>query len=205
MIESNFENQTYNTLNISDLDDHNKENSLRNVVKENEYYTPDNLSKFETVSKDSFSLMHVNIRSLNKNFEELKLLLLKVNFQFKIICVTETWCHSEDINNFQIPNYIVIHQVRKNKNVGGGVCIYIHKSLRFKQLEKLNVNTSDVESITIEILSNYGKNVLVNTCYRPPSGDVNVFKKHIKSLLHNNYTKNKIIYTVGDFNVNILE
>ena len=136
------------------MNNHSIENNLKNVIKENEYYPPNNfLSKFENISKNSFSVMHINIRSLKKNFEELKLLLFEMKFQFKIICVTETWCHIEDIKNFQLPNYTAIHQVRNSKNVGGGVCIYIHNSLMIKQLEKLNTNTPDIESITIEILS----------------------------------------------------
>ena len=46
---------------------------------------------------------------------------------------------------------------------------------------------------------------MINTCYRPPSGDVSVFRKCVKSLLHNNYTKDKLVYTVGDFNINVLD
>ena len=34
----------------------------------------------------SFSVLHLNIRSLNKNFESLKNLLVELNLYFKIIC-----------------------------------------------------------------------------------------------------------------------
>ena len=35
------------------------------------------------------------MRSLKENFEKLKLLLSKINFSFKVICLTETWCEDE--------------------------------------------------------------------------------------------------------------
>ena len=44
-----------------------------------------------SVSENDFSLLNINIRSLSKNFENLKNLLNDLCFSFKIICVTETW------------------------------------------------------------------------------------------------------------------
>ena len=49
--------------------------------------------------KDSFSAMHVNIRSLNKNFENLKTLLSNFSHEFSMICLSESWCKDESIKN----------------------------------------------------------------------------------------------------------
>ena len=45
---------------------------------------------FETTQRENLSLFHLNIRSLNTNFDDLKNLLQESNFSFNIICLTET-------------------------------------------------------------------------------------------------------------------
>ena len=74
----------------------------------------------------SFSILYLNIRSLNENFESPANLLVEINLCFKVICVTESWC-SDDLhtnNKHQLPNYAGIHQIRKN---GKTITIFIHK------------------------------------------------------------------------------
>ena len=66
-----------------------------------------------------FSVLHLNIRSLNKNFESLNNLLVEINFCFKVICITESWS-SDDLhtnNRYQLPQYVSIYQVRMSKQV----------------------------------------------------------------------------------------
>ena len=79
----------------------------------------------------SSSILHLNNRGLNKDFESLKNLLVEINFCFKVICITESWC-SDDThtnNRYQLTNYVSIHQSRKNGKTGGGITIFIHKEL----------------------------------------------------------------------------
>ena len=42
-------------------------------------------------SLDQFSVLHLNIRSIRKNFENFKLFLNSINFTFSVICISETW------------------------------------------------------------------------------------------------------------------
>ena len=59
---------------------------------------------------------------MNKNFDNFELFLHDLNFNFKIICFTETWCRKADLqnSNFEIPGYTVIHQPRADKSQKGG-------------------------------------------------------------------------------------
>ena len=41
-------------------------------------------------SLDQFSILHLNIRSIRKNFENFKLFLNLINFTFSVICLSET-------------------------------------------------------------------------------------------------------------------
>ena len=57
------------------------------------YFAPETLKAMIKENNDiSFSVLHLNIRSLNKNFESLKNLLIEINFCFQVICITESWC-----------------------------------------------------------------------------------------------------------------
>ena len=81
------------------------------------------------VNSLNFSMLNLNIRSISKNFDNFMSLLDNLNFNFKIICLSETWLHSDNAvnSNLEIPGYTGIHQVRKNGN-GGGLAIFIHNS-----------------------------------------------------------------------------
>ena len=61
--------------------------------------------------------------------------------------------------------------------------IYIHKSLDFTVKLDLSINNNDIESLTIEILSNKKGNTLINALFRPPNDQIepfeNFFKQHI--------------------------
>ena len=53
-------------------------------------------------------MLHPNIRSINKKFESLKQFYLSLNFDFAIVCFSETWDNDTNINKnslFQLPNY----------------------------------------------------------------------------------------------------
>ena len=77
---------------------------------------------------DNLSLIHVNISSMNSNFEKLHDLLLSCSSSFNIICVTETWSTDNDIknnSNFHLPNFGFIHQERKTGKKDGDILIYV--------------------------------------------------------------------------------
>ena len=64
-------------------------------------FLPDEARNFiHTFEKNSFSALHINIRSLSKNFENVKHLLSTLNCEFKIICLAETWNQEEKIITF---------------------------------------------------------------------------------------------------------
>ena len=72
-------------------------------------------------------------------------------------------------------------------------------------LNHLSINDTDCEALSIEILNKNSKNIIVSTVYRPPSGNLKSFKKHLKAHISHNNVKNKSIYIAGDFNVNLFQ
>ena len=170
------------------------------------YFTPETLKAVIKENNDiSFSVLHLNIRSLNKNFERLENLLDEISFCFKVICITESWCSDDPHtkNTYQLPNYVSIHQGRKNGKTGGGITIFIPKKLIYNIRHDLSVNHEDTEALCLDIINQKSKNIFINTIYRQSSGNKenfeNCFGKFLKKI------KTKISYVLGDFNLNLLD
>ena len=105
---------------------------------------------------------------------------------------------------YELPNYKSIHQVR-NYSKGGGVSIYINKSLHFKLRPDLSINSRDVESLSIEILFFKDQNTLINVLYRPLKGVIEPFERFLKEISKKTKNNLKPFHIAGDFNLNILE
>ena len=84
--------------------------------------------------KNGFSVLHVNIRSINKIFDTFKNFYSKLNCTSSVIYFSETWATDNSIcndSNFQIENYTVLNQVRQSGG-GLGLSIFVHKEVYFK-------------------------------------------------------------------------
>ena len=85
------------------------------------------------------------------------------------------------------------------------VAVFVHKSLIFKLQQDLSHSDKGNESIVIEIINKHSKNTFVGTTYRPPNGKMKPFKKYFQTLFDKNNPENKIMYLLGDYNLNVLD
>ena len=108
-------------------------------------------------------MLHLNIRSFQKNFDSLLNLLMTLKFEFKVICITETWCSDNSMNHnlFKLPQYKNIHQVRR-AGKGGGIAVFLHESLTFNMRHDLSVNNANIEVLYVEIINKKSRNILIN-------------------------------------------
>ena len=95
------------------------------------YLTSTEFNKIPPLCSDTFSSLHINIRSLPKHFDDLSEFLLTLNRSFSIIAVSETWLHRSNSDLFHLPGYHFISSHREHK-AGGGVGIYIQCHLKVK-------------------------------------------------------------------------
>ena len=187
MNTKDFENLTFNTFDKENIllnDSFDVDSNFFNThdFTNTTYFTRETLKAMIKENIDiSFSVLNLNIRSLNKNFESVKNLLVEINFCFKVICITESWCSDDPHTNnrYQLPNYLSIHQGRKNDKAGGGITIFIHKQLLYNIRHDLSVNDDDTEALFLEIRNQKSKNIFINTIYRQPSGN----KENLKIIL----------------------
>ena len=119
-----------------------------------------------------------------------------------MICFSETWLNDDTLS--KLPNYKSIHQVR-NYSKGGGVSIYINKSLNFKLRQNLSINSRDVELLSIEILFDKERNTLTKVLYTPPKGVIEPFERFLEEILEKIKNSLKPFHIAGDFNLNILD
>ena len=101
----------------------------------------------------SFSLFHVNIRSLNSKLLSSTAYFntLQTGNDLKIIGLCETWLNEQNKANAKIRYYNAIHSCRDTRSRGGGVSLYIHESMDFKERSDLSVVNENIESCFVEI------------------------------------------------------
>ena len=59
---------------------------------------------FEKENSEIINAIHVNVRSLSKNFDNLLGILRDNNYSFNVLCITETWCIDSTLkNNINLP------------------------------------------------------------------------------------------------------
>ena len=103
---------------------------------------------------------------------------------FSVIVFTESWCNeTANENSFlNLDNYYSVHQTRKNKK-DGGICIYIHKQREFKLRNDTDIFNNEIKTCSVVIINSKSRNFIDTGVYRPPKGDINVFKNHCKDFL----------------------
>ena len=72
----------------------------------------------------SFSLFHLNARSLVKNQDALAHLLANINHKFSVLATTETWVKESNVNDLSFESYNFISNHIANK-IGGGFGLFM--------------------------------------------------------------------------------
>ena len=74
-------------------------NFFQNISSlDTQYFNIDDAKTFvnNNISSDSFSVLHINIRSMQKNFEKFQEFFKTLKFNFSAVYLSETWCDSTD-------------------------------------------------------------------------------------------------------------
>ena len=113
-----------------------------------------------------FTVGHLNSRSLNKNFIELKHVL--DNTEFDAFAVSETWLtKNTPKSRYFLNNFNIFRLDRLNKR-GGGVCLFVRTIYDCKKISIPNSNNSHLaEMLWVEITTNKTK-IAVGVFYKPP-------------------------------------
>ena len=158
------------------------------------------------LDNSNFSIIHFNIRSIPRNLSSADVYLSGLKVCFSVVAFTETWLNAFNCDCYCLPGYIAENKYRTNK-IGGGVSIMIKQGINYRVREDLGTFTDLMESIFIEIPNkeiNCGKNIIIGVIYRPPGNNIEDFNLHLTAVVDKLKKENKLIYLLGDFNVNIV-
>ena len=91
-----------------------------------------NIEEFSSVTepfgKNYINILHVNIRSFQKNFDTLKSFLSCLPKPPDVLAVTETWLKESTKHLYPLDGYVSHHLVRTNRKQGG-ISIYTKTDL----------------------------------------------------------------------------
>ena len=138
-------------------------------------HTPES---FESLSKvNGFKLGHLNVRSLLKKIDQIRLLL--EDTQLDILKITETWvkpyAHSDLITIKDFRAFRLDRNVNRGRNKrGGGLITYVNvkHASDCELLSDLNNSDENVEAQWTYICRPYCKDVMICNIYRAPAGDL---------------------------------
>ena len=150
-----------------------------------------------------FSIVYINIRSLNKNFDKINQLILNLAFTPDIIGVSETWLTKDKYFLYSLNNYTFIHQPCKG-NVGGSG-LFIKSGIQFKRLDKIQLNLKDCDDIWAELTLHNNRKLVISNIYRNPSPNFNDFQINLSNSINELITSNKKFAIGGDFNIDLLK
>lgn len=146
------------------------------------------------------TVLHMNIRSLRKHFEELEVFLAEFVEGPDVIILSETF-EINNINLYVINGYEVEYNGGKiNRN--DGVVAYVRSDIRYNSETYIH---NGLNILRIELLNSDGSVVGVNALYRPFDCETGDFNLALTSYLGGNICKCDSEIIIGDMNINIMQ
>ena len=171
------------------------------------YFSQDEFRDLKIDENKNFSVLHLNIHSVEAHIDEFRTTLKMINFMFDIICISESKIRyninpKSDINidGYQSPESMPSHASK------GGVLIYARKGINYVPRADLAIQKEkELESLFVEIINTKGKNEIIGVIYRHPCMDKSIFtQNYMQPLIEKLNKENKNIYLAGDFNFDFL-
>ena len=111
-------------------DDENDENFEIPNIGHSAYIDTSELTKYLVVHKNDFTVLSLNIQSINTKFNSLYALMAELSekeLYFSAICLQESWLAvNSDVSLLEIPNYKMLYQGESRCSNHGGLLTYVH-------------------------------------------------------------------------------
>ena len=179
--------------------------SISDSMKTIKYYFNEDYNELKNVVNDdiNFSLCSFNIGSIPKNLNEFMMNCIDDKLKFDVIGLTETRLTDEISHLFKIEGYnLFTNNFQRNS---GGIAMFIKDCFTNVTIRNdLNRSVHYLESLFVEIKY---KNIsfIVGTLYRRPNSNFNSFLDEYEGILTQISNENKLVYLMGDFNLNLLD
>ena len=148
---------------------------------------------------DSLILLHLNITSLHKNYNDSHEFVSTLSIKPDVICLSESRI-IQPLKNMQLLGYHLVYTKPDKK--AGGTAMYSSFKTKFSQLENFLLFGAEVMWIKIWT-NNPTKTLIIGCIYRHPSGNANKFIDDFSECLKKLTDETKTFYILGDININI--
>lgn len=152
----------------------------------------------------TFSLLHINIRSLCNKIGLIELLCQEKDPDF--LCISEHWMCRDEAEMYRIQGYVKVCDFCRSECIRGGTVIYAREHLADHCVIVKNVAHSSIE-LTYECSAIIFKNKLCIIClYRSQKGDLDVFIERLSDTLGDIVGKRRCSHVIicGDLNIDSL-
>lgn len=153
----------------------------------------------DVVKLKGFKLASLNINSLLKHIDEIRIIL--ANSSFDILAINES--KIDDLIPDTEINILGYNLIRNDRNrAGGGVVLYIRDSIPYT--ERRDLIPDRLEMICIEVNRPHSKSFLVSTWYRPPNSDMELLDE-CDLFFSKCDSENKELLLAGDLNCDVIK
>ena len=202
---NNIPNNLLENVDNKDLEDFpNPVNSKYHDIHQFNQIKPDPIS--------SLGLIHTNLASIGKHFDDLNLVISLLKFDFHIIGISEHKIQKEnDDNSFSNINLEGYHPFvfDPTETSHGGTGFYVKDSLVYVKKDDLKFNSpSNYESTFLEVILPDRKNMILGCIYCHPTSTISIqqfINESIEPLLDKISAENKFCSRMGDFNIDLLK
>ena len=136
-----------------------------------------------TLNSTIFSVLHVNTRSVVAHNNTTKLdeiELLAAEYNFAVVCLTETWLDNSIENvTVQLNGYADLFRLDRNRH-GGGVLAYVKNDIFC--VRHFDYESDDVEMLWLELKTSNFRCLYIAMCYLPPNSYSRLKQKFTDSL-----------------------
>ena len=141
------------TLLIHLLDSNDDEdNKEAHIIKHSPYYGETDFSNL-LVEKPGFSILSMNIQSVNAKFDEFQSFVSRMNIinPISAICLQECWLGDADnVTMFNLENYEMTF-LPKSCCAHGGLIINVHKQFECRMMTEVVVQASGWEYVCVKV------------------------------------------------------
>ena len=167
-----------------------------------QYNTIDKVN--QGVLHPQLSAIHINIRSLQRNFDALQLFLSSLKSKPSIILLTETWLDPSLAKSYILDGY-QLEVSSQPVHRGKGTAMYVCNSIPYSRRRDLESSNEQYQTVFAELKTRCNKSVIIGTAYRSPSFPANEFIDFLELTLVKLTDEQKFCSIGGDFNIDILK
>ena len=146
-----------------------------------------------------FGIFHLNIRSINSNFNTLLANLQSLHYKFSVLVLTETWLADSTCDAYTIPGYKIYNESSIGRR--GGIRVFVRDDISASQISIPHGNS--FQSLNLKLCIPNHENIILSSIYRSPSNSKVTFNEEFSQAFDEAFQPNTKLIFIGDFNLNL--